>query len=142
VDVARPGGASGLPALGERAAADRIRYGMPDVLGAERARYAGRRVLVLGSGHSATGTLIDLAVLAREAPGTRVAWALRHKELARVFGGGSADQLSRRGALGSRLRELVGEGVFRVVAPFAVDEIGRGGDGMLLVGGGGEHGRT
>ena len=66
-----PAGASGLPALGERAASRRIRYGMPDVLGAERARYAGRRVLVLGGGHSATGTLLDLAELAAQEPGTR-----------------------------------------------------------------------
>ncbi|MGD0106226.1 MAG: NAD(P)-binding domain-containing protein, partial [Rhodopila sp.] len=53
-----PAGASGLPAIGEEAAADRVRYGMPDVLGAARDRYAGKRVLVVGSGHSAIGTLI------------------------------------------------------------------------------------
>ena len=33
---------------------DRIVYGMPDVLGADRARYAGRRGLIVGSGHSAS----------------------------------------------------------------------------------------
>ncbi|MCG7354975.1 FAD-dependent oxidoreductase, partial [Roseomonas mucosa] len=38
-----PAGASGLPAVGEQTAADRIRYGMPDVLGPERGRYAGKR---------------------------------------------------------------------------------------------------
>ena len=51
-----PAGASGLPALGEREAADRIRYGMPDVLGAEIGRYGRRRILVVGTGHSALGT--------------------------------------------------------------------------------------
>ncbi len=76
-----PAGASGLPALGEPEAADRIRYGMPDVLGAERARYAGRRVLVTGSGHSAIGTLVDLATLMREAVGTAVLWAARNLDL-------------------------------------------------------------
>jgi hypothetical protein len=70
-----PAGASGLPAIGEWEAADRIRYGMPDVLGDDRARYAGQRVLVVGSGHSAIGTLIDLAALAEQAPGTAVLWA-------------------------------------------------------------------
>ena len=65
-----PAGASGLPAIGETEAAARIAYGMPDVLGAARSRYAGKRVAVLGAGHSAVGTLIDLAVLARSEPGT------------------------------------------------------------------------
>src|SRR5436305_1770257 len=80
-----------------REAADRIRYGMPDVLGGERARYAGRRVLVLGGGDSATGVLLDLAELAEREPGTRVVWARRGRDLARSFGGGAADQLPQRG---------------------------------------------
>jgi thioredoxin reductase len=136
-----PAGASGLPALGERAASRRIRYGMPDVLGAERARYAGRRVLVLGGGHSATGTLLDLAELAAREAGTRITWALRGTDLARVFGGGAADQLPQRGALGERLRELVERGAFRVVAPFAADEISSTADDALLVAGEAEGGR-
>ncbi len=72
-----PAGASGLPAIGETEAAARIAYGMPDVLGAERSRYAGKRVAVLGAGHSAVGTLIDLAVLARSEPGTEIVWLIR-----------------------------------------------------------------
>ena len=56
-----PAGANGLPAIGEAQAADRIAYGMPDVLGKDRARYAGKTVAVLGAGHSAIGTLTDLA---------------------------------------------------------------------------------
>ena len=48
-----PAGANGLPAIGERPAKSRIAYGMPDVLGKERARYAGKTVAVLGAGHSA-----------------------------------------------------------------------------------------
>ena len=136
-----PAGASGLPARGERAAADRIRYGMPDVLGAERARYAGRRVLVLGGGDSATGVLLDLAELAVQEPATRVTWARRGGDLARSFGGGAADQLPQRGALGTRLRALVERGAFRVVAPFATDEIRRGIDGSLQVAGEGRDGR-
>lgn len=63
-----PAGASGLPAIGESEATTHIAYGMPDVLGRERGRYAGKRIAVLGAGHSAVGTLIDLAVLARSAP--------------------------------------------------------------------------
>jgi cation diffusion facilitator CzcD-associated flavoprotein CzcO len=71
-----PLGAAGLPALGERALHDRIRYGIPDVLGAERPRYAGRRTLVVGSGHSAFNAVFDLVALARQEPGTVVTWAV------------------------------------------------------------------
>lgn len=128
-----PAGASGLPAIGERAAADRIRYGMPDVLGTDRARYAGRRVLVVGSGHSAIGTLLDLASLAEQGPGTGILWAARSRDLARAYGGGAADQLPERGALGQRLRHLVESGRIELLAPFPVDEIRRDGDGCLVV---------
>src|SRR4051812_17516001 len=41
-----PLGANGRPAIGELALAEYIFYGIPDVLGSERARYAGKRVLV------------------------------------------------------------------------------------------------
>ena len=40
-----------------RSIKQRIAYAMPDVLGRDRARYAGKIVAVLGSGHSAIGTL-------------------------------------------------------------------------------------
>ena len=39
-----PAGANGLPAIGEGAANSRIAYGMPDVLGKQRARYAGKKL--------------------------------------------------------------------------------------------------
>src|ERR1700674_2328118 len=61
-----PAGANGLRALGEQQAAHKIAYGMPDVLGKDRARYAGKTVAVLGAGHSAIGTLTDLAQLAAQ----------------------------------------------------------------------------
>jgi thioredoxin reductase len=126
-----PAGASGLPALGEAAAADRIRYGMPDVLGAERARYAGKRVLVVGCGHSAVGTLLDLATLAKAARGTRVLWAHRRRDLAAVFGGGAKDELPERSAVGLRLKAAVAAGTFEIHAPFSIDAIERPGDGAL-----------
>jgi hypothetical protein len=106
---------------------------MPDVLGLERARYAGRRVLVVGSGHSATGTMLDLAILADEVPGTSVIWAARRANFTRIFFSGRNDQLPARGALGERLRALVESGSCEVVAPFAVDQIVQEPDGALVV---------
>ena len=55
-------------AIGEAEHAGRIAYGMPDVLGRERARYAGKTVAVLGAGHSAVGTILDLARLKEAEP--------------------------------------------------------------------------
>jgi thioredoxin reductase len=105
-----PAGANGLAARGEAENAGRIAYGMPDVLWRERTRYAGRTVAVLGGGHSAAGTLIDLARLAEAVPGTRPIWLLRGDSPEKAFGGGTSDQLAERGALGANLAALVRSG--------------------------------
>jgi Pyridine nucleotide-disulphide oxidoreductase len=119
-----PAGASGLPAIGEDEAKARIAYGMPDVLGAARNRYAGKRVAVLGAGHSAIGTLIDLAMLARSAPGTHIIWAIRGDNPAKSFGGGANDKLTERGALGTSLAALVADGRIQIETSFRVTHIG------------------
>ncbi len=118
-----PAGANGLPAIGEREAQTRISYGMPDVLGKDRARFAGKAVAVLGAGHSATGTLIDLSTLARQVPGTSVVWLLRGNDPAKSFGGGVNDKLVARGELGAQFASLVASGQVRVEAGFAVATI-------------------
>jgi thioredoxin reductase len=116
-------GASGLPALGERAAADCIFYGIPDVLGTLRHRYAGRRVLVVGSGHSALNALLDLAQLAEIDPNTTVLWAIRRPTLGHLLGGPRSDQLEERGKLGSRVRRLLDEGRVELMTSFRVDRV-------------------
>ena len=130
-----PAGADGLPAVGEREAQERIAYGMPDVLGRERARYAGRTVAVLGAGHSAIGTLIDLVRLKEEAPGTEVIWLLRGDKPEKAFGGGANDKLAARGALGAAFAKLVMNGKICVETGFRVSHIGREAD-KLRVGAG------
>jgi len=127
-----PLGVHGLPAEGELEARDRIAYGMPDVLGRDRARYAGRKVLVVGAGHSAAGNLIALAQLADEEPRTRVVWAVRGTDLRRLFGGGARDGLPARGALGERLRRLVEEGRLEVHAGFGIRAVARGERGLAV----------
>ena len=127
-----PAGADGLPAIGEREVQDRIAYGMPDVLGRDRARYAGRCVAVLGGGHSAIGTLIDLAKLKTEVPTTNIIWLLRGENPEKSFGGGSADQLAARGALGSAFAALVASGSIRSEAGFKVSRIARDGEKLLI----------
>jgi thioredoxin reductase len=130
--IEHPGsaGASGLPAAGERAAAERIFYGIPDVLGAHRVRYAGRRVLVVGSGHSAMNALLDLADLMDVAPATRVVWAVRRPSLDRLLGP-RQDQLEGRGRLGDRVRALVAGGRFGVATGFHLERLAPSADGLV-----------
>ena len=118
-----PLGANGLPAIGEPEAAARITYGMPDILGRGRARYAGKRVLVAGAGHSAAGNLLALAKLADEIPGTGIVWTIRGGTFTRIFGGGENDGLPARGALGRRLKVLAESGRLEVVSEFRTTEI-------------------
>src|SRR5690606_38789621 len=102
-----PAGANGLTAIGEDEAQVAIAYAMPDVLGQKEARYAGKRVAVLGAGHSAIGTLIDLVHLAERVPGTQPVWLLRGSDPETAFGGGSNDKLAARGDLGATFARLV-----------------------------------
>ena len=127
-----PAGADGRPAIGEPELADRIAYGMPDVLGKERARYAGRTVAVLGAGHSAIGTLIDLVRLADEAPGTQAIWLLRGRDPQKAFGGGANDRLAARGALGAAFAALVAGGKVTVETGFKVTHLGRDGERLRI----------
>src|SRR6185437_340078 len=137
-----PAGAGGLPAIGEREAAARIAYGMPDVLGRDRARYAGKIVAVLGAGHSAIGTLTDLATLARQAPGTGVIWLLRGTDPAKAFGGGRNDKLAARGELGAHFAALVASGQVQVEAGFPVDTISEVGGRLRIATSSGCRGRS
>lgn len=118
-----PMGANGLPAIGEKAHADRIHYGIPNVLGGLRGRYAGRRTVVVGSGHSAANALLDLSRLAEQEPGTEVVWAVRGTDLRRAFGGGDADALAARGALGTALKDLQTSGALKLVTGFRVAKV-------------------
>jgi thioredoxin reductase len=126
-----PAGADGLPALGERAAADLIRYQIPDF--AEPARFAGKHTVILGSGHSAATAIIELARIADAHPGTRITWALRRGVTNGTFGGGAADQLPERGALGLRARQAVEAGTVDLVTGFRAERITRDGTGHAIL---------
>ena len=130
-----PAGADGLPAIGEASAADRIAYGMPDVLGRDRSRYIGRRVAVAGSGHSAIGTLLDLATLAETTPDTKLTWLLRGADAAKSFGGGTKDALAARGELGSAFEKLVATGKLAIEREFRISHIGRLGADLRVAAG-------
>ncbi len=67
-------GQGGIPARGETHAAAHIEYGLPDVLGQDRANYVGRRVLLVGAGDSAATNIVNLAALN---PRPQLIWATR-----------------------------------------------------------------
>lgn len=128
-----PAGSGGLDAIGERDAAATIAYGMPDVLGADRVRYSGRRIAVLGGGHSAIGTLTALTALQDAEPGMTITWLYRGTELAKAFGGGAADQLAARGELGLRIGRLVESGAMAVETAYRLERIESDTAGLRLV---------
>jgi glycine/D-amino acid oxidase-like deaminating enzyme len=120
-----PLGGNGIAAHGEEEArrAWRVFDGMPDVAGALRSRFAGRSVAVVGGGHSATGSLLALAELAEREPGTTIHWLLRAPNPDRAYGGGEADALPARAAIGARLRALVDTDRVTVHTGFFVHEV-------------------
>jgi thioredoxin reductase len=134
-----PAGADGLPALGERVAvsAGRLSYLPPGPTQVDG--FAGRHVVVVGSGHSAMTAVNDLAATARTRrvetlqSGTRVSWVLRRGMVGDTFGGGSADELPKRGALGVRARQAVEDGVVELVTGFRVERVEQADTGVVLV---------
>jgi hypothetical protein len=69
-------GESGIPCVGEREAGTAIVRRLPDIMGQERSAWAGKDVLVVGSGHSAATALVWLEQTRREGTPTRVHWVV------------------------------------------------------------------
>jgi hypothetical protein len=114
---------------------------MPDVLGSRRSRYANKVVGVLGAGHSAVGTILDLAQLKKDEPATRIIWMLRGATPEKSFGGGVHDKLSARGEPGTVFAQLVRGGGVRVETAFRLTHITAIGDKLKLGAGSGCCGR-
>ena len=127
-----PVGSAGVPAIGEEQLGDRIAYGVPDVLG-ERDRYAGKRVLVVGAGHSAMNILQDLVALRREAPDTRVIWAVRRAADGQLFGGGKRDGLPARAALGQAVEALAQAGEIELRYGVRIEALEQTADGIVAI---------
>jgi thioredoxin reductase len=118
-----PAGADGIPALGEAAAtaAGLVSYDVPD--SAHPGRYAGKHTVVIGAGASAFNAIIELTRIAAAHPGTTITWALRRTVSGATFGGGAADELPQRGALGLRAKRAVEEGAVRLLTGFRTERL-------------------
>jgi thioredoxin reductase len=124
-----PAGSNGLAAMGETEQASLIAYGM---LGGQRHRYGGKVVAVLGAGHSAVGTILDLAKLKESKPLTQIVWLLRSDNPEKSFGGGANDKLAARGELGRVFAQLIASGGVRVETGFRLTHITAAGAGLRL----------
>jgi thioredoxin reductase len=74
--IPRPFGADGLPARGELRLNSRAIRTLGELHG-RRDELGGKRILVIGHGHSAANALASLEQLARDEPSTRITWAVR-----------------------------------------------------------------
>lgn len=129
-----PLGTSGLAADGETEAADFLTGPLPDVLGPQRSRFAGKHTLVVGMGHSAASTLLSLVELAEAEPGTAITWVIRGGSARRLFGGGVDDELPARGLLGTRLEAAVDAGRLHLVAQVAIERLVPGSEAVRVLG--------
>lgn len=97
-------GAGGLPARGERAVSARIVRDLGQ-LAARSVQLVGRRILLVGHGHSAANALGVLDELARSYPGTQLTWAVRAAN-ARPCQEVADDPLPERRAVAARANEM------------------------------------
>ena len=96
-------GDGGIDAPGERTFDNRIERFLPQ-LDARHEEWAGRTVLLTGSGHSAQTAARALARFARQAPGTKVIWAVRRPRP--DWGAVEGDPLPERASLSRAAEEL------------------------------------
>jgi thioredoxin reductase len=128
-----PLASSGLEPIGADRVAGSVLHALPDVLGRDRASFAGRHTTVVGAGHSAANTLIALAELAKQEPGTRVSWLIRNASAVRVSSSPD-DELADRARLGSRVDRLVASGAITTIDSFEIARVEPREVGVRLVG--------
>ena len=113
----------------EQKLADKIFYGIPNVESLQE-RYTGKRIAVIGGGHSAINTILELEKLAD----VEITWILRKKRVEDAYGGEEKDALAARGELGSRIHTLVDEGKVKVFTPFYIEELTQTSAGIIIKG--------
>lgn len=114
--------ATGLAPTGLDSLRKNLSSALPDVLGNDRAQFAGKHTLVVGAGHSAANTLLKLADLANEDVSTAISWAIRGASPIRVYGS-QDDELEARGTLGQLVHDLVRQGRVVLLDQFEIDDL-------------------
>lgn len=109
-----------------------IRY---SIVNAKRdsAVFAEQSVAVIGSGHSALNSLLELVSLKAQYPKTTIHWILRKSNPVQAYGGEDKDTLEGRGALGSRIRQLVEREQINVHTGFKTQSIESEGSSFKII---------
>ncbi|GAA3413417.1 NAD(P)-binding domain-containing protein [Paenibacillus hodogayensis] len=126
--------ASGVWTKDEQSVQQHVFYGIPELTTANQAKYKGKRVAVVGSGHSALNTLLDLVQLKEVDPRTDLVWIMRKKRVEEAYGGEENDQLEARGELGSRIHQLVNAGQIQVITPYHIERLKKIGEQIQVLG--------
>lgn len=115
--------ASGVWTKEETSVQEHIFYGIPEMTPENREKYSGKRIAVVGSGHSALNTLLDLVELKKDNAKTELIWIMRKRSVSEAYGGEENDQLQARGDLGSRIHRLVSGGDIQVMTPYKIEQL-------------------
>lgn len=118
-----PMNSAGVWTTEEKSFENQIFYGIPNVKGKEYERYVGKRVAVIGGGHSAVNTILELSELNEKHPDLNITWILRKKNVEEAYGGEEKDALQARGELGSRIHQLVNSGRVQVYTPYRIHSV-------------------
>ncbi|SOC39860.1 NAD(P)-binding domain-containing protein [Ureibacillus acetophenoni] len=110
----------------EKALSERIDYHIPNCE-ENPTLYANKKLAVIGGGHSAINSLLNLVKLKETAPSTEITWILRKENVELAYGGEQSDALAERGALGTRIRQLVEEEIIKVITPFFITSLSESG---------------
>lgn len=117
----------------EQVAAHKINYEIPNVL-ANSSRYANKRIAVVGGGHSAINSLLQLVDLKEAYPQTDITWVLRKQRVEDALGGGNDDELAARGELGLKMKQIISDKTIHVQTPFYIQSILDKEEGLMLKG--------
>jgi hypothetical protein len=102
-------GDGGMPALGERTARSFFVHGFTDILGAQKDQFAGKTVMVVGSGFAAAQLVTELSTLAEQHTATWTVWLSRRPRGA-PLPRNSADPSKDRERLAARANHLATRG--------------------------------
>ncbi|MFD1926473.1 NAD(P)-binding domain-containing protein [Sporosarcina siberiensis] len=128
-----PVNADGVWTREELSLQSHIHYGIPDINGKDREKYLGKRVAVIGGGHSAINTILELSQLNAD-NSNEIVWILRKNKVEEAYGGQEKDELEARGELGVRIHQLVDSGKVKVYTPYRVQTVLKEANSLKIIG--------
>lgn len=129
-----PMNSTGIWTKEEKSFENQIFYGIPNINGNEYERFIGKRVAVIGGGHSAINTILELSELNEKHSDLKIIWILRKNSVEEAYGGEEKDALQARGELGTRIHQLVNSGRVQVYTPFRIYSVKKNESSLKLNG--------